>query len=495
MKHRLFNTTMLMILGFFVVTIVIFVLLRRLSQREHFEEIVNASLYNKAGIGSITGCKGTQLAFGATIDDLLKSGFFGGNVAKTLGAQERINRRVCPDPSIYMKRNVLQQGVDANFGNCKVTIDGHDYELRSKAIPLLVNTRKTNEKQLVVVSKNNADFINFLLTRPLFFMVEDSQPYVVTNEYFVYSTFHVPNVMGFEKFPAEETTIPIRVNPFTSNVVPDSQAESLTSAIFNIRKKSSDTIDVATLPLAMYYIHRPKSLGDAVVMQDNITKRVSGNVSIATAIKGILDKKIGNPSFTVEFKCTVPADPKRLGHLRKKIPLLSVSSQLQDISCTYKGRGIMLISTRDEILRSMPIPTHSFIRETAVASPNWVCLDFLGITKDTVNGDVICGHDKNTISLWLPCDVPVHVVYVVTPTMKVAIGTFYNEKIRKRELIFVQSNHCDDTMNDLVGAIEKLEGELYLHSYDAENVRVNDIRLRYGVINLVDWYTDRQLSS
>jgi hypothetical protein len=79
--------------------------------------------------------------------------------------------------------------------------------------------------------------------------------------------------------------------------------------------------------------------------------------------------------------------------------------------------------------------------------------------------------------------------------MKVAIGTFYNEKIKKRELIFVQSNHCDDTTNDLVGAIEKLEGELYLHTYDAEGIQVNDVRLRYGVINLVDWYTDRQLSS
>ncbi len=489
------NITALMFLGFVIVTIIICVLLRRLSQREHFEEIINANLYRRAGIGSITGCKETQLSFGATIDDLIKSGFFGGNVAKTLGAEERINRRVCPDPSIYMKRNVLQQGVDANFGNCQLMIDGQQYELRSKTIPLRINTRKSNEKQLVVESKNNADFINFLLTRPLFFMVETSQPYVITNEYFVFSTFHVPNVMGFERFPSEETTIPIQVNPFTSNIVPESQVDSLTSSIFNIRKKSSDAVDVASLPLAMYYVNRPKSIGDAVVMQDNITKRATGNASIASAIKGVLSKKITNPSFTVEFKCVIPADPKRLGHLRKRIPLLSVSSQLQDVSCTYKGRGIMLISTRDEILRSIPIPAHSFIRETAVASPDWVCLDFLGITKDNVTGDAICGHDKNTVSLWLPCDVQVHIVYVVSPTMKVAIGSFYNEKIKKRELIFVQSNHCDDTTNDLVGAIEKLDGELYLHTYDAENVRVNDVRLRYGVINLVDWYTDRQLSS
>jgi hypothetical protein len=484
-----------MFIGFIIATIVILVLLRRLSRREYYEEMANTNLYIKAGIAGATGCKGTQVAFGATIDDLLKSGFFEGSVVKTLAAEERVNRRVCPDPSIYMKRNVLQQGVDANFGNCQVAIDGQEYELRSKTLQLIVNARKSNEKQLVVSSKGNPEFINFLLTRPLFFMMEDSQPYVITNEYFVYSTFYVPNVMGFERFPAEETTIPIVVNPFTSNIVPDSQIESLTSSLLNIRKKSGDTIDTAALPLTMYYIRRPKSLGDTVVMQDNITKRVTGNASIANAINGVLNKRITNPSFTVEFSCVVPSDPQRIGHLRKNIPLVAVSSQLKDVSCTYKGRGIMLVSTRDEILRSMPIPVHSFIRETAVANPNWVCLDFLGITKDTVNGDSICGHDKNTVSLWLPCDVQVHIVYVVTPTMKIAIGTFYNEQIRKRELIFVHSSHCDDTMNDLVGAIEKLEGELYLHTYDDDNVRVSDVRLRYGVIDLVDWYSDRQFAS
>ena len=487
-------TTLFMFIGFIIAVIVILLLLRRLSQREYFEEIDNANLYIKAGISGATGCKGTQVMFGATIDDLLKSGFFAGSVVNKLLADERINRRVCPDPSMSMKRNVLQQGVDANFGNCRVAIDGQEYELRSKTIQLAVNTRKSNEKQLVCSSKANPEFINFLLTRPLFFMVEDSQPYVIINEYFVYSTFYVPNVMGFEKFPAEETTIPVQVNPYTSNIVPDSQMESLTSSLFSIRKKSGDTIDTVMLPLAMYYILRPKALGDAVVMQDNITKRVAGNASIANAIKGVMNKRITNPSFTIEFSCIVPSDPQRIGHLRKKIPLVSVSSQLQDVSCTYNGRGIMLITTRDEILRSMPIPTHSFIRETAVSSPNWVCLDFLGITKDNANGDSICGHDKNTVSLWLPCDVQVHIVYVVTPTMKIAIGTYYNEKIRKRELIFVHSSHCDDTSNDLVGAIEKLEGELYLHTYNDANIKVNDVRLRYGVIDLVDWYSDRQFS-
>lgn len=458
------------------------------NKKEHYVD------YNKAGIGSITGCKDSTISFGATIDDLLKSGYFTEEVTNDLATAERINRRVCPDPSDVRKRGVLQQGVDANYSNCVVTIDGHQYELRSKTLPLTVNMKRSHEKQIVVACKDDINFVHMLLTRPLFFMIENSQPYVVVQDYFVYSTYHVSNVLILQDNPADEATIPIRANSYSAELVPETQVKSITHEIYNIRNRSQDQFDIATMPLSMYYIHRVKELGDAVIMQQNMTRRLMGNMGISKMIKAVLNNEIDNPCFTVEFTCYVPSDPQRMTHLRDLIPLLSVSSQLLDTSCTYQGRGVMYIATRNEILRSMPIPTHSFIRETAVANPNWVCIDFLGITKDIVKDESICGHDKNTVSLWLPCDVTVNIVYIVTPSMKVAVATFYNNQVRRRELMYVQSNHCDDMINDLVGAIQRLDGDLHAHTFDAKNIKVSDVRLRYGIINLQEWYTDHQLS-
>lgn len=477
---------------------------RRLFLFERFENVVNTvgvgEVYKRTGLGSVSGCNTGDVKFNPTVDDLINSGFFKPEIVANLTKAERINRRVCPD-RVELSAHAgasLQYAVDSSEVDCNVTIDGQPYELRSRAVTLLLDVVSSNEKALVVQSKNKDalnGMLDFMLSRPLFFVLDDSQPYNLASDYFVFSTYSVPNVTVLDKMPTESTTLTIRSSFDAGRVMPETQVKTITHKFHANRRQNSEARFVP-FPLSFYYVSRAHKLGDSVVMMDKTSKRISSNANIAELLKGVMQGTVTNPCFNIQFRASFPSDVKRVHHLKEQITILSVASLHNDPTCSYEGRGIAAVTTRPEILRTMSIPAHSFVREVTTANAEWVCLDFLSVTKDKVSGDSICGHDKNTVSLWVPTKNKIDFIYAFTPTMKVVCATFFNTLLQKREVQFVQSYHCEDLVNDLVGAIQRLGRDLHLNVFENEvGIEVENLRLQYGVPNIREWYEERQLSA
>ncbi len=477
---------------------------RRLLLFERFQNQVNTAgvgeVYKRTGLGAVSGCNTGDVKFNPTVDDLINSGFFKPEMVANLTKAERINRRVCPDRAELSAHTgaSLQYAVDSSEVDCNVTIDAQPYELRSRAVTLFLDVVGSNEKALVVQSKDRDaldGMLDFMLSRPLFFVIDDSQPYNLLSDYFVFSTYSVPNVTVLDKMPTESTTLTIRSSFDAGRVMPETQVKTITHKFHASRRQNMDARFVP-FPLSFYYVSRAHQLGDSITMMDKTSKRISGNANIADIFKGVMQGTVPNPCFNIQFRATFPSDVKRVHHLREQITILSVASLHNDPTCSYEGRGIAAVATRPEILRTMSIPGHSFIREVTTANADWVCLDFLSVTKDKVRGDSICGHDKNTVSLWVPTKNKIDIIYAFSPTMKVVCATFFNTLLQKREVQFVQSYHCEDLVNDLVGAIQRLGGDLHLNVFENEvGIEVENLRLQYGVPNFREWYEERRISA
>lgn len=454
-------------------------------------------LYKRTGLGAVSGCNSGDIKFTPIVDDLLNSGFFKPEVVANLTRPERINRRVCPDVAQFPGA-ALQYAVDSTGADCRVEIDGQMYELRSRVATLDVDVVDSNEKKLAIRSKDSnmlAPMLDFVLSRPIFFLIDDSQPYNLMFDYFVFSTYHVPNVRVLDRMPTETTTLNVRSSFDTTRVLHQSQSKTITHKFHAQRRRDPNTRYVP-FPVSFYYVSRQNTIGDSVVLMDKTSKRVSTNAGMAKLLKSVMAGTVRNPCFNLQFRASFPSDVKRVHHLQEQITILTVAGLLSDASCTYRGRGIAAVATRPEVLRSIAIPSHSFIKETTKnAHPEWVCLDFLSVTKDKVRGDSVCGHDKNTVSVWVPTKTKIDFIYIFSPTMKVVAATFYNPTLQKREVQFVQSYHCEDHINDLVGAIQRLGGDLHLNIHENQyGMDVTNARFQYGIPNVRDWYDERRVS-
>ena len=495
MKHLQY-TLLFIILIIIAVLFYIYFYNASFSSLEKFENAYADSMmsrmnnmYRNTSFNNIMGCSDSKIKLGITIEDVLNSGMFKYSYVSDLKKKEQVNRRVCPDFATSTN-GTLEHAVNSGNDECKITLDEQEYQLRSRSLKLEVFLKQSHERQLVVKSQPMSDdFLDFLLLRPIFFMVNDSMPYSLVFDNYLFATYAVPNVIIYDRFPTDNNVFSVRNEYADKNIVPDTQTKTLAYQVFNARTTKQE---YAALPFVVYYLNRVTQPGDTIVMGSAKVMDLTRNQAVNTYLQNVLVGNITNPVFSLEFTVNVPPDAERETHLRQPMTVLSIAGAgTSQTTCSYESRGIITVSTRNEWLRSQPFPTKSFVRETTSANPNWTCLDFLNVSKDIANGNIVCGYDNSTQSIWVPCNEDIDIAYIVTPTMKVIVGTFYNINLQKRELIFVQNFQCEDTQNALVKTIIQLQGKLELKV--TSNFGVKNVRFQCGAINLRQWYDNRKL--
>jgi hypothetical protein len=397
----------------------------------------------------------------------------------------------------------LFSALSSNKSDCELTIDGQTYELRARDINLVFDVRKSSSTELHIV--NDAALSEFVLLRPVIFVVADSKPYNINMgnaNYFVHSTQNIERVKPYSSFPKQTIVVPITPASGSLNIFPTSQVADIGSVFKNkmqsVAQSGGGNPVTQELKTTVYYLNRigNRNLDTIVVENSEVFSKLVSKEGMKTILTKVRSGNIKNPVFTVKFRCSFMPDVSRKTYLNSRKNLVSIAKK-RDGALGYDGRGILLVSTRPENLRKDIVPIQSRTQETVPSDPNWVCLDFMNVEKNSLTGGVSSneGFSNNCVSLWVPANTNVEVIYIVGPSFKVAAATYYNPSTNQRHLTFVHSFHCNNIINDVLFPVTTQMNDLALNNLakggglERELIIVSNLEAYYGMDNLEKWFS------
>ena len=429
-----------------------------------------------------------------TLDDLLKSNFLRPEFTNGLAGANSISSRTCMNNSSTSKS--LMSSMDSNKNDCNLLIDLQPYNFMATNIVLQVYLTDTNSKFLKI--KPDANFVEFLLRRPVVFTVNNSKPYKInwgTN--FLFTDLVIPSVDVYKNNMTETFMLPIdKAESVALNFFPV-QALSVENIIANkindnkaFQGKAGDLVE---LNVTAYYLKRDDTVPSKISLADESTSvSLNDNASLSkilTTYKFPKDpfkpENLLNPTFSVNFTLNVGV---------KQIPsnwpsLLSVADNgLSD--CSVKGRSILLVEVRPEAQRKSAALS-SYV-ESQQSNPNFTCLDFTNQEKDTGNNTIDACGINNKATIWVPNGVNVDISYIVSPSLKVVVAKYFKDGVP--HVTFSHNFHKQPfILNDIITGIRALE-KVYVvnqckrNNYNKEDYRVSNINVSYGVNDLYEWF-------
>ncbi len=507
MKHL----EVLAVLSLILVSVIILSVLLHTAKKENYldapRDIASTNAdFSRVGLGSMSGCANggiqSQLGFQANLDDLIASKSLKSNTTKGLIGVNSIASRSCSDSQTNATGTLLSS-ISSNKNNCNVEVDGQEYQLLSRNIRLKIDLRNSSERELKVVNDQDK-IIELLLLRPVVLVIADSKPYNLSlgnSGYFIYSTNKVRKYYVHNQFPHKITNIGIQPAAGSYKVFPIEQSKQISQVLKEqlqgIRTSTGRGSTIHDVMVTVYYLSREENANlDTVKVENNETHKLFYTKDMMkNKIEKVLKGEVKNPVFTIKFRCKIRPDAERQTHLREWRNLLSVARGWQ--TCDVNGRGIALVAIRPERHRGDAVPWNAGdAKEVLPSDPNWISLDFVNVVKSVSSGAPLdgCGYYYNSLNLLIPANTEVDIMYIVGPSFKVAVATYYDQSKNKKHTTYVQNFHCYDYMNDVLSTISVLNKELAVHNlakingHEFEGVYVKDLQVVYGMDNMEKWY-------
>lgn len=456
----------------------------------------------KTGLAALSSCPSniipSFIRLIPSLDDLLNSNFLKPEYTRGLAGINTLTSRTCNDET----SKSLVSNMDSNKKDCSVLIDLQPYNLRANSMKL--NIISITEDKLVVVPDKN--FIDFLLRRPVFFTLETSKAYTIdfnrSTKPFVFTTLPISKVNDMKAFgPTEPIAIPIKtIVSTTSNFFPTQNA--YIKDVFARKKanvKSLTNTNMASIDALfnVYYAKRSENFGNSVKLDNGEnTKRFSTSPYILSLIDKIKIPKeplkpenVKNPTISTTFRLNLKNNGGNW--VDNWQHLLKIGSEGWG-DCDTPGRGILLVAARPRSVRYTDVDGSGFA-ETSPADLNWACLDFTNVERDTSGTNIInaCG-GQNRLVLWIPTNIDVDIAYIVSPTMKLAAATWYDQKAKKRQFTFLHKYHTGNRINDVVNTIRTVENlcvsSIAGRALDKSVISVSNVEVSYGMLNLYEWF-------
>jgi hypothetical protein len=439
------------------------------------------------------------------LDDLLNSSYLRSEYTNGLTGINTMSARTCSD-----NQGSLLANMNSNKNSCGMLIDLQSYSFKARTLKLQVVTNQTTPNTLVV--SPSKDLIDFLLLRPAFFTLEDSKPYcldLLRNTPFLFTTAGIPSVNVYKNFPTNKVSIPIKTPSTTSTNFFPNQTRTLTDILKiklqNIRAITSrPTENVVEVNFTLYYVSRDEKNGNILTMNSNpngsgTTAYFRDNsymTSIINIVKSPADPlttaNVRNPVFTLCFSLFVQrtndstSPPWWLSEAR---PIVKVAGS-GSATCDNNGRGLILAELRPQSLRT----SNWTFKENGVSSGKYYCLDFTNVERNNTTNNVVdgCG-TQNRLGIWLPTGLNIDIAFIISPTMKLAVGSYYDPEAKQKNITYVHQYHNSSTINDIYNTLLStdnlcVDNMITKMNYDPSVFKLSNVELSYGMKNLHEWF-------
>lgn len=456
----------------------------------------------KTGLAALASCPSniipSFIRLIPSLDDLLKSNYLKPEYTKGLAGMDTINSRSCNDENALS----LVSNMNSNKNDCSVLIDLQPYNLRATSVKLNV-VDITNDQMLVVPDK---DLMDFLLKRPVFFTLGTSKAYVIdfnrSTNAFVFTTQSISKINELKGFAVNKpVVIPIKtVVATTSNFFPTQKTDIVnvfSDKKSNVGSLTNSKLSSVEIQLDMYYVKRTENFGNSVRLESGEhTKKLSTSPYITSIIDKVKiprdplrPEHVKNPTVSVTFRVNLKNNGGNW--VDNWQHLLKIGSTGWG-DCNTAGRGILIIEVRPRSVRKTNYEGNGFV-ESSPADLNWACLDFTNVERDTNGTNIVsqCG-GSNRLNLWMPTSTDVDIAYIVSPTLKVAVASWYDSKTKQRHMTFVHKYHTSNKINDVVTSFRTINdlcvSNIAARALDKSVINVSKVELSYGMVNLYDWF-------
>lgn len=494
--------------GLTIVTMVCAVLAgtHRLSAENYAERSVNMDTLTRdlaimglnANVSNPSAPVKAFVSLVPTLDDLLSSKYLKREYTRGLAGATTISGRTCVEND-GSRNDSLVAAMDSNKRDCGLTVDLQQYDFKATTMNLQVDAKKSTATALFV--SQDAQLVEFLLRRPVFFTIDNSKPYVVDwGRRFLFTTKSAPKVAKHRDAGAAVYKLPIKQAPTTSTDFFPAQHANIPDILAAKAKRVKSVGATGTIQVSatLYFLKRKANFGNKVALADgNIAKRVDSSAYIKNILSqyklppsNISAANLKNPTMTIEFKVFIRPEANKGSWLYKYwSSLVSLGGNAVG-SCDARGRGGAVIELRPESQRLT-----AEYAEAAPIDPNWACMDFSNVENDANTGATTdaCG-GVNRGQLWIPTGVPVDVAYIFSATMKVMTASWYDNATKKRQFTMAHMYSSNATVNGILSTVTRMLDELHivnqtkLQNFDANILKIKDIAVSYGMADLHEWY-------
>lgn len=439
-----------------------------------------------------------------TLDDLLSSSYLRPEYTQGLTGTNNITSRTCSD-----MKGTLAASMDSNKTSCSVLIDLQAYSFRATGMKLKVSVPFSKPDTLAIVT--DKAFLDLLLRRPVFFTIEDSQPYSLDlsrNTPTLFTTAGIPTINTYNTFPQPLFSLPIKTIPATSTNFFPAQTKAMMD-ILNSKMAHATQVtgsskgSVVEVNIVIYYVVRQDQLGNALSVPENTNTAYFTADSYIQSIVGTIQSPVGsvtvanvqNPVFSLTFTINVqtPSDLTNPPWWVNDWHHMVMVGSDQWGTCDNNGRGILLVEMRPQAGRTSNWWNWPYA-ETPPASGRYYCLDFTNVERNNTNNTIVdaCG-GYNRANIWLPTGTPVDIAYIISPSMKVIVARYYDASSKKRQMTFVHEYNTGSNVNDIYQSLIGVNNLCVQNlcrktNLDPTTFSVTDIELSYGMIDLYNWF-------
>ena len=440
------------------------------------------------------------------LDDLLSAGYLRPDYTSGLVGAESISARTCKD-----ERGSLVSGMDSNKKGCTLIMDLQPYKFRSTTLKLKLNVGGTKENILALTT--DKAFIDMLLMRPVFVSVEGSQPYcldLVRNTPFLYTTSYFPTVTTYNQFPTSYMEIPIKTVPTTNTNFFPAQTRNLTDVVAQKQAHVCAVTGIAPNDLAfveanatIYYLQREDKFGNSLEVANSAGVAYFADNPYLNSIQNKISRPpstitttdVSNPCLSVCFTVFV-AQPGDLTQppwwVNDYQGLLKVASDGW-ATCDAAGRGIALVQLVPSAVRAATTANCPYA-ESSPPSGKLYCLQFTNVEEDNISGQVTstCGGVNNS-EIWLPTGVSVDIAYIISPTMKLIVATYFDPSTNERNFTYTHLYNTGSSINAIYSSLINVpnlcvDNLCKRTNLDPNTFKVSNIQVSYGMVDLYEWF-------
>lgn len=447
-----------------------------------------------------------------TLDDLLSSNYLKPEYTYGLGGLNTITSRSCTEPS---QGTSLMASIDSNKHDCGMLIDLQPYSLIAVALGRLRVYVDSTRGVLKVVP--NKTLIDMLLYRPIFLTFDNSKPYMLdmtSKNPFLFSTFSLPNVQGYNSMNSTKFELPIKeISRTGTNLFPlqnTDVVDIIKRKTENIKKVTNDSqIQIVELDVVLYYAKIKETFGNKVSIpqdssmayitsdnKDNQGSYIQNMISMVKFPKDPINPIITkNPVFSIKFSIFVGSQPdsnKQPWWMDKWVSVLKVGDDGWE-NCNLQGRGLSLVEMRPASMRNSSEWNFPF-KENGSINPKYICLDFTNTEVDSASGNLVdaCG-GANRAYLYIPTGVPVDIAFIIGPSMKVATASYYDHETKKRHMVVSNTYHNGSKINSVLTALRTIPNLTIQNMFarkklDPSQFQLRNIDFSYGMLDLHEWF-------
>lgn len=518
---RLFNV--ILILVFIIVLSVVFSSLKT----EPFSQI--DSISNELASTGLNAIAGSPLNNAIrpfvnlvpTFNDLLASGYIKSDLTQNLGGFDNIMARTCKEINVDSETSLLSLS-NSNKTDCQLMVDLQKYKFMSTDVGTLSIYANSTTNVLRVVPDKVVQ--SLLLYRPVFIIFEaTSRPYMLNyagmNPY-LFTNQNIDNVDVYNRVNASIANIPIREVTRTNRNFFGAFANG--PDVVSLLRSKKNRLDMTTdnknnvidMKATIYYLKIDSSFGNLFSLQDGtstgyLTRIDNANnmlinnylattlMTYASIPKAPLrDIDLRNPTLSVQFSLYIEKPTAASKWFNNWVGVLKVGGERNNSSCDLSGRGILLVEIKPRSERRVSRWGNPYIERNDM-NMDFICLDFTNVEVDAGTNRTVSGGEcgsQNRATIWIPTSTKVDIAYIVSPTMKVVVASYYDKEKAERKIIFHQIYHNGTVVNALRTTIQTLRTlvvqNLFMtnNSLDPSAFKLSNVKVSYGMMDLISWF-------